>query len=78
MAGCSLGWRRSGHDWVEEMMLLFDRGSWTDELSRSTEIIDPESVQVGDIADLGRILLSRRFSISKPSGCYSIYSSDPS
>jgi hypothetical protein len=57
MAGGSLGWRRSGHDWVEEMMLLFDRGSWTDELSRSTEIINPESVQVADIADLRKNLI---------------------
>ena len=49
MARCSLGWRRSRHDWVEEIMLVFDLSRSTDEFPRSTGIIDPESVQVGNM-----------------------------
>jgi hypothetical protein len=49
MAGYSLGWRRSRHDWVEEIILVFDLSCSTDESSRSTGIIDSEPVQVGNM-----------------------------
>ena len=49
MARCSLGWRRSRHDWVEEIMLVLDLSCSTDESSRSPGIIDSEPVQAGNM-----------------------------
>ena len=52
MARCSLGWRRSRHDWVEEIMLVFSISAARPmSLPAATGMIDPESVQVGNVPE---------------------------